>query len=307
MHVAYDLKQAPPGAPTAITIGVFDGVHLGHQRLIQAAVRSAHARGWSAVVVTFFPHPAVVLGRAQPYYITSNAEKLGLFERLGVDTAVVVEFSLELSRMPAEAFVDLLCGNLRMAELWMGYDFVFGYQRQGNAEYLRREGEKRGFAVQAISTPVLLDGAAVSSSRIRAALRAGDLQQVHACLGRPLRVSGVVIGSSRCATSHAMAGVELALWRDQALPPDGTYKCYVEAGAPAQPGLVHLGTRLMAGQAERTCDVFWPTQVSLASDQTVHVDLTERAPASTCPANWDEFVGCLPARLPWTAFGVTRT
>lgn len=297
MHVVYDFQQAHSGTPTAITVGVFDGVHLGHQRLIQAAVESAHARGWSAVVVTFFPHPVAVLGRAQFCYITSNTEKLGQLERLGLDTAVVAEFTPDLSRMPAEEFVDLLCGNLRMAELWTGYDFALGHQRKGNMEYLRREGEKRGFAVQTISSPVLLDGAPVSSSRVRAALRTGDLRQVRACLGRPLRINGTVIRSSRCPASYSKAGIELAVWGEQALPPDGTYKCYVEAGVSTQPGIVHLGTRLMAGQAERTCDAFWPANAHLPVGQSVHVDLVECVRASTGQGDWDEFVACLPARV----------
>jgi riboflavin kinase / FMN adenylyltransferase len=129
MQVFYDLSHPVSEKPTVLTIGMFDGVHLGHQRLLRAVIESAQANRQSAAVVTFFPHPSVVMGHAEPFYITSTEEKLVQFERLGFDLAIVIDFTLETAHIRADQFVDLLIENVNMQEMWTGYDFALGFQR----------------------------------------------------------------------------------------------------------------------------------------------------------------------------------
>jgi riboflavin kinase/FMN adenylyltransferase len=193
MQVIYDLFQRVSDKPTVLTIGMFDGVHLGHQRLIRAVVESARASGRQAALVTFFSHPGVVMGRVEPFYLTSTEEKLAQLEQFGLDLVVVVEFTPAFAHIRAEQFVNLLLENLNLWEMWTGYDFALGFQREGNTAFLQALGARRGFSVHTIVKPVLLDAKPVSSSRIRTALRNGDLPQTNACLGRPFQVSGLVV------------------------------------------------------------------------------------------------------------------
>src|SRR5512136_2342842 len=121
MQVLHDLSAFISRQPTVLTIGAFDGIHLGHRHLISSAVESARATASQSALVTFFPHPSVVLGRAAPFYLTSNEEKLALLEPLGLDVVVVIEFTPETAQIRAARFVDLLAENLRMREMWIGH------------------------------------------------------------------------------------------------------------------------------------------------------------------------------------------
>src|SRR5512136_2570076 len=168
MQVFSNLQSPISNTPTVLTIGAFDGVHLGHQHLIRSVVESAQAGQRRSALVTFFPHPSVVLGRAEPFYLTSNEEKLEQLEQLGLDLAVIVEFTTETTHIRAAEFVNLLIENLSMREMRIGHDFALGYKREGNAAFLRAMGIERGYSVRMIE-PVLLDGQPVSSSRIRTA------------------------------------------------------------------------------------------------------------------------------------------
>jgi riboflavin kinase/FMN adenylyltransferase len=225
MQIYHDLSRLISEQPTVLTIGMFDGVHLGHQRLIRAVVESARASGRHAALVTFFPHPGVVMGRAEPFYLTSTEEKLAQLERLGLDLVIVVEFTPETARIRADQFVNLLIENVNMREMWTGHDFALGYRREGNTAFLRALGALRGFSVHTIVEPVLLDGHPVSSSRIRAALRAGDMRQASACLGRQFQVSGSVLPSVRRRRNPAVRAATLTVASDHALPCEGNYVC----------------------------------------------------------------------------------
>ena len=225
MQVFYDLFQQVSEKPTVLTIGMFDGVHLGHQRLIRSVVESAHASGRHAALVTFFPHPGVVMGRAEPFYITSTEEKLNELERLGLDVALVVNFTPETARIRADQFVNLLIENLKIRELWTGYDFALGYQREGNNAFLQDMGTRCGFSVHTIVEPVMLEERPVSSSRIRSALRAGDVRQASACLGRQFQVSGSVLPSAPSRHNLAVRAATLTVASDHALPCEGNYVC----------------------------------------------------------------------------------
>jgi riboflavin kinase/FMN adenylyltransferase len=196
-------------------VGAFDGVHLGHQQMIRAAVNDAHAHRAQSVVVTFHPHPRIVLGRAPALYLTTPEEKAEQMRALGVDVLVIHAFDAATARMPAEEFVLRMVEGCRMFSLWVGPDFALGNQRRGDADFLRRLGGARGFRVNVLP-PVNVGADRISSTRIRNALARGDLRDVNLCLGRPFRVIGRWLDRK---------WVELP--PQHALPPPGRYPAWV--------------------------------------------------------------------------------
>jgi riboflavin kinase/FMN adenylyltransferase len=227
----------------ALTIGSFDGVHLGHQALLQSLIRAAHAKGLPAVVLTFYPHPSVVLrGRQPALYITSPDEKAELMGTLGVDMVVSQEFSLELSRVTADEFLDRLQDQLGMKALWVGEDFALGYQRQGNRHYLARVAPKRGFEFH-VFEPFLVDGEVVSSTRVREALRAGDVERVARYLGRWFRIPGEVVRGAGRGRSLGIPTANLSIWDERAFPGAGVYVCLAHRNQERLPAVVNIGLR----------------------------------------------------------------
>ncbi len=193
------IDSAPGGwGRSVVTIGVFDGVHRGHQQIIGHAVKRARERGLRSVVVTFDPHPSeVVRPGSHPAMLTEPARKAELIEALGVDALCVIPFTLEFSRLAAEAFVhDVLAGGLGIRHAVVGYDFRFGYQAAGDAAVLAALGDEYGFGVTVVE-PVTWRGEVCSSSRIRKAVAVGDVVLAHDLLGHPFIVQGRVVRGDR--------------------------------------------------------------------------------------------------------------
>ena len=256
MQVFHNLSSLVSEQPTILTIGAFDGVHLGHQQLIRSVVGSAQASGRRAALVTFFPHPSVVLGHAEPFYLTSNEEKLAQLERLRLDVVVIVEFTPETAQIRAAQFVNLLIENLQMREMWIGHDFALGYKREGNAEFLRARGAERGYYTVHLFEPVMLEGQPVSSSRIRDALRAGDMRQANACLGRPFQLSGVVVQGAQRGRSLGVPTANLSVWAEHAVPANGIYACRAHVGGTtaSHEAVINIGTRPTFDDGMRTIE-----------------------------------------------------
>ncbi len=178
----------------AAALGNFDGVHLGHQAVIGAAIAAARAEGRPALVATFDPHPARFFRPdLPPFALTTKAQKLELLSGLGVDAITVIPFNAELAAMSAEAFCrDWLAGRLGVAHVTTGEDFTFGKGRSGTVASLRELGAVHGFSAHAVH-PVESDGAVVSSTRIRAALREGKVDEAARLLTRPFALRAAVI------------------------------------------------------------------------------------------------------------------
>jgi riboflavin kinase / FMN adenylyltransferase len=255
MQIFHDLTSPITQFPTVLTIGAFDGVHLGHQQLVRSVVESAQAGKRRAALVTFFPLPSIVLGRATPFYLTSNEEKLAELERLGLDVVVLVEFTLETAQIRAAQFVNLLIENLQMREMWIGHDFALGYKREGNAEFLRAMGVERGYTIHSVDA-VMLDGRPVSSSRVRDALRAGDIGQANACLGRPFQLSGVVVQGAHRGRKLGVPTANLSVWAEHAVPANGIYACraHLEGAAALRDAVINIGTRPTFDNGARTIE-----------------------------------------------------
>jgi len=274
MQVFSSLQSPISNTPTVLTIGAFDGVHLGHQHLIRSVVESARTGHSRSALVTFFPHPSVVLGRAEPFYLTSNEEKLEQFERLGLDLAVIVEFTTETTHIRAAEFVNLLIENLSMREMWIGHDFALGYKREGDKAFLQAMGVERGYSVHTVE-PVLLEDQPVSSSRIREALRAGDMRQVNACLNRPFRVHGRVVKGAQRGHKLGVPTANLAVWADHAIPRNGIYACRAHVGGMVYDAVTNIGTRPTFDNGARTVEAHLLDFDDDLYGQTMALDLIE--------------------------------
>jgi riboflavin kinase/FMN adenylyltransferase len=226
-------RRSSVGWPSpAVTIGNFDGVHVGHRALVAAAVEQARARDGTAVVLTFDPHPARVLRRDRaPAALTTLAQKEELLAALGVDRLAVLPFDAALAALDPEAFArEVLAEALGARHVVVGESFRFGHRRAGDAGTLVALGARLGFEVQA-KAPVLALGEPVSSSRVREALGRGDVRAARAMLGRPYFVDAVVVrGAGRGRT----IGVPTANLEgdNEVLPQRGVYaaRCRVPGG-----------------------------------------------------------------------------
>src|SRR5215208_1712804 len=222
MRIIEDLTQRQP-TPAVLTIGSFDGVHLGHQKLISCVVESAHAKGVAAVALTFEPSPREVLRPGQPLaYLSRLPEKLDLLGRTQLDETVVVPFTKELSQVEAPDFIAWVRRYLPFVELWEGEGFALGHARTGNTEVLAKLGEEAGYTL-CIAPLVEVDGQPVSSTRIREAIMTGDMETATVLLGRYPTVPGTVVPGSKRGREMGYPTANLAIPPNQALPADGIY------------------------------------------------------------------------------------
>lgn len=229
--------------PSLVTIGVFDGVHRGHQHLIRRLVSEAHARQRAAVAITFFPHPDVVLrGLTSRYYLTTPEQRAALLGDLGVDYVITLAFDDQFRQTRAAEFVDKMMANLRLEALWVGSDFALGYQREGNVPYLKDEGAKKGFTVEAIDL-IMAENAAISSSGIRTALEAGDVELAREMLGRAYSVSGEVVHGEKRGRSIGFPTANMDVWSEQVIPANGVYAGWALLGYERFMAVTNVGQR----------------------------------------------------------------
>jgi riboflavin kinase/FMN adenylyltransferase len=241
------------------TIGNFDGMHVGHRRLIGETVASAKGLGVPSVAVTFDPHPSKIIspGGGQDLLMTP-AQKLDALEALGVGAAWVIPFGRDLSFLAPDAFMDGLFGALRPAELHVGRAFRFGRDRGGDVFALEAKGETVGCAVRAHSYAAP-DGGSLSSSRVRRLLLDGDVVLARELLGAPFRLTGVVVEGERRGRQLGFPTANLA-WEQELLPAPGVYVTAVRCGAlPGQAlGVTNIGTKPTFGGKALTVETHLP-------------------------------------------------
>jgi riboflavin kinase/FMN adenylyltransferase len=235
-----------PLVAPAVAIGNFDGVHLGHQRLLQTAIAAARPLGGDSVVFTFDPHPAAVLApHKAPALITSRARKLELLAQAGMSACVLEPFTRELAAMSPEDFLrSILVEILGARHIVVGYDFTYGRERAGTTATLRAFGQARGIGVDVIE-PVEVGGVAVSSTRVRELVRDGDMAGARALLGRDYDLDGTVIRGDGRGARIGVPTANLAL-DTTLLPRGGVYAVRVRVldddAARALPAVANLGT-----------------------------------------------------------------
>jgi riboflavin kinase/FMN adenylyltransferase len=254
----------------AVTIGVFDGVHRGHQALIRRTVEVAAERGVPSVVLTFDPHPSeVIRPGSHPAQLTTLRRKAELVEGLGVDVFAVLPFTLELSRLPADDFVhEVLVDKLHAAVVIVGQNFTFGHKAGGDIELLRALGRRFGFAAQGAELQGHLLAAdfdpadseiTFSSTYVRSCIDAGDVAAAADALGRPHRLEGIVVRGDGRGHDLGYPTANLSTPRYAAVPADGVYSCWFTRSSTPDRRLraaVSVGTNPTFSGRERTVEAF---------------------------------------------------
>ncbi len=226
-----------------LTIGVFDGVHRGHQEIIRHLTAGAHQRNASAVVLTFYPHPEVVLGKQKNFqYLSLPEEKAALLDALHVDALLTHPFNRETAALSAEEFLARVQEKLHASRILVGYDFALGRGREGNAERLAEIGEKLGFEVQTFK-PVLENDEIISSSHIRAYLASGRIREANDMLGRPYTLRGRVVHGDGRGGKIGLPTANLRVPAEKIVPAQGVYACFAEVGGKTFSAVTNIGIR----------------------------------------------------------------
>lgn len=241
---------------TALTVGVFDGVHRGHLHVLETLRRRASERGLASGVITLHPHPALVLNPSTPIvYLTTIEERVALLRASGVDLVVPLTFTLELARYSARDFVSLLVERLRMRFLLIGPDFALGRGREGGPELLSQLASEMGFGLEKVG-PFVERGQVISSSTVRAALQEGDLEAVARLLGRPFSLHGPVVHGVERGKVMGFPTANIGVGSGMALPPFGVYVTRAHIGATICDSVTNIGRRPTFDNGERTVEVY---------------------------------------------------
>lgn len=218
----HTLEAAPKSGPCVVTLGNFDGVHAGHRELLRIAAGRAKAAGLRAAVVTFDPHPTVVVApQRKPKLLMTLEQRLAAFEAEGMDLAWVIPFSRAFSELSPLAFLDRLRQALSPVELHVGRAFTFGHDRSGTVETLETWGAAHGCEVRTLAL-LAPDGGRLSSTRIREALDRGEVDAAADLLGHPYALTGVVVEGDRRGRHLGFPTANLA-WEQEQLPASGVY------------------------------------------------------------------------------------
>lgn len=257
MKIIKSLQNWLAHGPTAVTIGTFDGVHRGHEKIVKATVQAGrHIQGQS-VVITFQPHPQHVLRPQEPLSLISSLDEKGeCLERLGLDTMLIMSFNKTLASLSPEDFVrDILVGSLQVKHLIVGFNHAFGRKREGHEDNLRELGVRYGFDVSVIP-PVLCTEGPISSTRVRKALLAGDVSCAAEMLQRPYSLLGRV--GKGAGIGREMGFPTANIQPDSAnklMPADGVYAVRVEHGETLYNGMANIGQSPTVNGKERRLEV----------------------------------------------------
>ena len=273
-----DASFEPPRA-AVVTSGTFDGVHVGHQKILGRLKELARETGGETVVVTYWPHPRMVLYPDDPaiQLLTTFDEKLALLEALGIDHLVQIPFTKEFSRLSSDAFVrQVLVDKIGTRQLVIGYDHHFGRNREGGFEYLKEHAAEYGFTVEEIPRQDV-DQVGVSSTKIRNALEAGQVHTAREYLGRPYRLAGVVVRGDQLGRQLGYPTANLRIDSPHKLiPADGIYAVHVEHAGQRYEGMLYIGHRPTIQGTSRNIEVnIFNFDQNIYGD-TLRVDLLAR-------------------------------
>ena len=244
--------------PLFLAIGVFDGVHRGHQAVISTSARHAHSADGTPVVVTFDPHPDKVLRpHVAPHLLTATQHKIVLIRALGVGHLLMIEFNRDFASTPPENFVEQLVGHSRpLREICVGHEWSFGKNRTGNLDLLKKLGARFNFNVIGIS-PVSVNGTAVSSTAIRQAVEKGDFITAAEMLGREYTILGTVVHGDNLGRKIGYPTANLSAHSEQ-FPPNGVYFAEAWINDVLYHGVVNLGYRptVKRDKSERVLEIY---------------------------------------------------
>ncbi len=277
MDIYSSLEQLPQAfGPSVVTLGNFDGVHLGHRELFRHLIKRSQQLACSSVVFTFEPHPLKLLAPEKaPLLLNTPEEKRRLIAASHVDLLIEAKFTSQFAEMTPERFVDeILVKQLRVKALVVGYDYAFGKNRQGSADFLAQSGREKGFEVDVLQ-PVGVDGVPYSSTRIRQLVAAGEVDRVVSLLGRHYNLEGLVVPGEKRGRGLGFPTANLQT-KKELLPADGVYAVKVRHGEQEFNGVVNLGHRPTFGGKEPTIEVHLIDFVGRLYDESLRIYFVER-------------------------------
>ncbi|MEW5946283.1 MAG: bifunctional riboflavin kinase/FAD synthetase [bacterium] len=245
------------GTASALTLGCFDGIHLGHRAILERVAAAPAREGCAArVVVTFEPHPALVLEKGRKnFLLTTREEKEALLSGYGLDFACFVPFTVEFARTPAAEFIETtLAGRLKARRVVVGADIRFGHRREGSVPLLEEAGRRFGFEVEVVER-VEAEGEAVSSTRIRALLEGGEVEAAAGLLGRDYVVTGEVVRGAGLGARLGIPTANIMTGPFKLIPGSGVYAVRAGIEGGGSPGVMNIGVRPTVGGGETTLEV----------------------------------------------------
>jgi len=276
MQIEEELARLSPSKDMLLSIGVFDGVHLGHKYLLSQLKERARQEDCLSGVVTFRQHPQAVLSpRTKLPCLTDLAQRIRLLKGEGIDTIITLSFTRELAQLSPRQFIGLLKKYLRMRGLVIGPDFALGRNREGDTNTLGALGKDMGFSVTVIPS-VVINGEVVSSTAIRNALAEGDMKKVSNLIGRPFSLHGRVIPGAGRGIGLGFPTANLDVDRQQALPPDGVYATWAYIDGKAYHSMTNIGQRPTFGGGERAVEVYILDYRGELYGHKLRIDIIER-------------------------------
>jgi riboflavin kinase/FMN adenylyltransferase len=255
-EIITDIYTTDLARPSVLTIGSFDGVHRGHQHLIESVIAAAKGREAASVVVTLHPHPKLVLRPDSTLLLLSTLEeRLSLITHLGLDYVVVFPFTLEHSKIRARDFVNLLVDHLHMVELRCGPNFALGYKREGTIAFLRAAGRELGFDVTVVE-PRQYEEGIISSTRVRSLVAQGDVSTASDLLGRFPALRGIVVHGDHRGRLLGYPTANLNVQDRKLIPANGIYAVRVRLGNEWFDGAANIGVRPQFGGGPRLVEVY---------------------------------------------------
>jgi len=276
MHVEEELAKLQPNKDTLLTIGVFDGVHLGHKYLLSQLTEQAREQNLLSGVVTFNQHPQEVLSpQTELPFLTDLTQRINLIRNEGVEAIITLSFTSELAQLSAHQFLNLLKKHLRMRGLVIGSDFTLGKNREGNTDTLRTLGKDLNFRVTIIP-PIMVNGEVVSSTTIRNALADGDMKRALNLIGRPFSLNGRVTKGTGRGIELGFPTANLDIDPRQALPADGVYATWSYIDSQPYQSMTNIGKQPTFGGNRRIIEVYILDYHSNLYGRELKIDLIER-------------------------------
>jgi len=276
MPIKNELAKFSPQKEALISIGVFDGVHLGHQHLLNHLINEANKRGCLSGVITFKSHPRWVLDAGiQIAWLNDLDIRISLLHDLGIDMVIPLEFTYEISQLTARQFIKYLKDYLRLSGLVVGPDFALGRGREGNIENLRLLGQETDFSVEVVP-PMVLDGEVVSSSLIRQTLAQGDMKKVIKLLGRAFSFGSRVVPGEQRGQSLGFPTANFEIMPERAIPPNGVYVTIAYVGQKILPAATNIGIAPTFSGSKRLMETYIIGFQGELHGQNLRIDFIDR-------------------------------
>jgi riboflavin kinase/FMN adenylyltransferase len=276
MQIDKELSQGVPASDTVMTVGVFDGVHVGHRHLLAHLRSEADKHGWQSGIVTFKNHPEDTISTdGRLLWLDGLDTRIKLIQSLGIDIAIALSFTPELRQLSPREFAQKLQKHLKMRALIIGPDFAMGKNRQGNYDQLRSVGQELNFSVEVVP-PFEVDGEVVSSSLIREVLSRGDMEKVARLLGRAYSLDGKIVSGDRWGRTMGFPTANLEVGAMQAIPKDGVYATITRTEGKVLPSVTNIGFRPTFGGKTRTIETYIIDYQNDLLDKDFSVDFVQR-------------------------------